>query len=1122
MASVAMLSKEADVLTRTTLLPKRKPVISSITTRARFIKPRPNVSAIKTSKESLPPSSENQKVDDNVPLQSVEAESETLQRPAIPKRAAAIPAPPRARFQKAKPNIGSLMNKSAKDVQKSEEKSVPTSDDTKPQESASSKLDVSDVSKTDSVAEENSKKESNSSPVTRSPQEFIQDNSNFSNTGNEGTKVLSNMEKVVDMAYSVAESQPTIDIDSVCGNSQEFFGMSTITEDTPSESHSEKSFNSDVPIRKPATEMSCDIVRTLTSPRATFEVTSEKESVVLNKSVDPTKDIYPTLKSILNSPRKRTATKRVNERRKKVANFSSTPSRSEMTMVDLIYWNPSSSPMKEIKPAAPAEEDLLPADDPPPSTEETESCNIGPKVIINDDGEIILDESSLFVRRKDTVDHSVAAVVENDNTTYSSFRNRSFKTWSRRETAKFYKALSLVGTDFALMENIFKEDGKVTRTRRELKLKFKREEKSNPKFVHTAIYELQTFDLNILDEENDIQLLDESELIDDAPKQAKRSATSGTKTPGKRGRKKKSELIEAASNENTSESILGAEEESREPVYSLSNVDLQGNKNIDTESNSESAASRPGRTRKVKILSDYITDVDDLSDTNDYLDNEEEILPIKKRKRAQELSEENGAIETTDNNVDFIVDGHNTCQEKTTCIEEISPCVAEETIGTDNERKSGTTSIKKKRKLQMLPKISEENSETCNPLSDLMPETSRSGRKIKAKNMSDFIIDSDVLNDSDDDFNSVDTMQLLDEVNVIPCEENDDLNSVETMQHLDEVNIIPCEENAENLNASGSMNQLCNSTQLEGEFSIIPPAEVDGEYSGEQNIICTLDVENSNGNSSIILSSDILDQNELNKPGVIGTTETVSSSAEALSTVISLDEPNIDDLAKLRDSEACEDVDANNILTDPVVSEVVVTSDQIPRRTRRKIMPNVIKGSKRPPIPKKPLLPPRRTSFTSFTPVEEVPQVIPKINFVQSTKTYSRQTSLKQIKSEKLGDTPEYLETVQNSINTSRKRSLSGPTKSPSTLEIFRTNSMCTPPRLPLTNTPLNVLSFKSENTPAVHTNSSTELPLHAMTADPKTINMNPENSTDSPPVVILTRTPNNSNMLHLFLYQKS
>ncbi|GBO42135.1 hypothetical protein AVEN_170830-1, partial [Araneus ventricosus] len=62
MASVAMLSppmkKEPDVLARTSLLPKRKPVLSSIATRARFVKPRPNVSANKASKESLPPPSE--------------------------------------------------------------------------------------------------------------------------------------------------------------------------------------------------------------------------------------------------------------------------------------------------------------------------------------------------------------------------------------------------------------------------------------------------------------------------------------------------------------------------------------------------------------------------------------------------------------------------------------------------------------------------------------------------------------------------------------------------------------------------------------------------------------------------------------------------------------------------------------------------------------------------------------------------------------------------------------------------------------------------------------------------------------------------------------------------------
>ncbi|KAF8777210.1 Transcription factor TFIIIB component B'' like protein [Argiope bruennichi] len=1058
MASVAMLSppikKESDVLTRTSLLPKRKPIVSNVTTRARFVKPRPNVSVNKALKESLPAPSENTKTD-NVPSQPIEAESELLQRPVIPKKTATIPALSRARFQRARPNIGLLVNKPVKDSHLPEERY--TSDDLKTQQISDSKVDVPDDSVIESISDKRCDSDCKSPRVSS----------------------LFNTEKAVDTAFSIPESQlspqPIVDFDPVCGDHQEFSSVrTTVPQDKTLESDAEESSHPDVPIRESETEISSfpDTERSLISPRPHFEIAQEKESLTASAIVNKNTE-YPTLKSILNSPRKRTATKKVHERRKRVANFSSTPSRSEMTMVDLIYWNPSSSPMKEIKPTAPAVEDLLPVDDPPPKTDEVENCNIGPKVIINDDGEIILDESSLFVRRKDTVDHSVAAVVENDNTTYSSFRNRSFKTWSKRETAKFYKALSLVGTDFALMENIFKEDGNVTRTRRELKLKFKREEKSNPKFVHTAMYELQTYDLNILDEDHDIELLDESELIDDAPKQAKKFSISGIKTPGKRGRKKKSELTEAIVNENTSESILEVEEESREAIDSMSNGDLQVNKN-DSESNSKLIASRPERIRKAKDLADYVTDVDDLSDTND---SEGETLPIKKRKTAQILSEEDdGSMETSENN-GLVTGDHNTFQEKVTSNEEICPFITKEVDGSLDEsndgKYSGEIHIKKKRTHQTLPENNEESLETNNPFSDLMPETSRSGRKIKAKKMLDFIIDPDALSDSD----------------------------------------------AENPDSLGAVSQLCESTQLEEEFSIIPSAEANGEYSEEQNIICTLDVETPNENNLVIETLHEMDQNESNNPEIISVVETISPT-EALSPAISSDQSKIDNFLK-PDSENCNDVEANNILTDPVVTEVVVTSDQVPRRTRRKILPNVIKGSMRPPIQKKPVLPPRRTSFTSFTPVEEE---MPKLNVVIPVKTYSKPTDSKLIKSEEQDDIPEYLETVQKSpANILRKRSKSGPSKSPCTPEISisRTNSMCTPTRSPLTNAPLNVFSFNSDSKSNMQ-HSSIEMPLNSSTADPKTINMNPENVSDSAPVVLFTRTPNNSNMLHLFLYQKS
>ncbi|GIY17425.1 hypothetical protein CEXT_274091, partial [Caerostris extrusa] len=169
------------------------------------------------------------------------------------------------------------------------------------------------------------------------------------------------------------------------------------------------------------------------SPVASKSLDYPSTSAVTNKSCE-----YPSLKSILQSPRKRIVTKKAYERLKRAANFSAKPNRSEMTMMDFIYWNPNTSPMKSNKPVTDGE-NIVPVENNEPSqvTEEPdENVNTGPKVIINEMEEIILDESSLVIQH----------------------------------TTKFYKALSLVGSDFALMEKLFQEDGKVTRTRRELKV----------------------------------------------------------------------------------------------------------------------------------------------------------------------------------------------------------------------------------------------------------------------------------------------------------------------------------------------------------------------------------------------------------------------------------------------------------------------------------------------------------------------------------------------------------------------------------------------------------------------------------------------------------------------------
>jgi len=117
-----------------------------------------------------------------------------------------------------------------------------------------------------------------------------------------------------------------------------------------------------------------------------------------------------------------------------------------------------------------------------------------PQVKLGANGEIILDDTSLVLettdakKAKDFLDNSPVAIIESGKTTATNYgtwsRKRKHVDWSEKETLRFYKALSIVGSDFSMMESIFKK-----RTRQELKLKFKKEERLNGKMVDKCLRE---------------------------------------------------------------------------------------------------------------------------------------------------------------------------------------------------------------------------------------------------------------------------------------------------------------------------------------------------------------------------------------------------------------------------------------------------------------------------------------------------------------------------------------------------------------------------------------------------------------------------------------------------------
>uniref|UniRef100_A0A8C0W9L1 Myb-like domain-containing protein n=1 Tax=Castor canadensis TaxID=51338 RepID=A0A8C0W9L1_CASCN len=187
--------------------------------------------------------------------------------------------------------------------------------------------------------------------------------------------------------------------------------------------------------------------------------------------------------------------------------------RSKMTMRDFIYYLPDNNPMtssleqeKKIeKSSTPVQtrdrqenKSTLDANDNEEMEEESDDGPLlVPRVKVAEDGSIILDEESLTVEVLRTKGPCV--VEENDpifergsTTTYSSFRKNYYsKPWSNKETDMFFLAISMVGTDFSMIGQLFPH-----RARIEIKNKFKREEKTNGWRIDKAFQEKRPFDFD--------------------------------------------------------------------------------------------------------------------------------------------------------------------------------------------------------------------------------------------------------------------------------------------------------------------------------------------------------------------------------------------------------------------------------------------------------------------------------------------------------------------------------------------------------------------------------------------------------------------------------------------------
>lgn len=134
------------------------------------------------------------------------------------------------------------------------------------------------------------------------------------------------------------------------------------------------------------------------------------------------------------------------------------------------------------------------------STKELESNpSTGPMVeIIN--GKIVVKQSSLVLNQTNPLMYDDYEEIVEDNyptATYSSFLKRQpSPAWTVDETRLFYQAVRQCGLEFTMMQIAFFPN----RTRKQLKAKFYREEKSQPDLIKRALNTSLPLELSLFDD----------------------------------------------------------------------------------------------------------------------------------------------------------------------------------------------------------------------------------------------------------------------------------------------------------------------------------------------------------------------------------------------------------------------------------------------------------------------------------------------------------------------------------------------------------------------------------------------------------------------------------------------
>ncbi|XP_026784628.3 transcription factor TFIIIB component B'' homolog isoform X2 [Pangasianodon hypophthalmus] len=245
-----------------------------------------------------------------------------------------------------------------------------------------------------------------------------------------------------------------------------------------------------------------------------------------------------------------------------------TKDHTKMTMRELIYYLPSTNPMKSYTEeeqraetdfpsspkAAPAvqtatEQNAAEEEEEERGGEEEEPM-LAPRVKVAEDGSLIIDEESLTVQVQrmkgpNPVEERDPIFERGSTTTYSSFRKGTYtKPWSNRETDMFFLAISMVGTDFSMIGQLFPH-----RARIEIKNKFKKEERANSWRIDKAFKEKRRLDLDFFNKLLEQILKDEEEK-----RKKKKHASQMAKIPRRRPGERKRKIYSSDSEEDESSS----------------------------------------------------------------------------------------------------------------------------------------------------------------------------------------------------------------------------------------------------------------------------------------------------------------------------------------------------------------------------------------------------------------------------------------------------------------------------------------------------------------------------------------------------------------------------------------